>query len=130
VNEKMKNSNPSRHYQFRLNLHNTRITQCRQGKRVGEISRYVVCSSGVDHAGWNERKPDFIAGIEDLKRAIVVIENSSVRVCNRIVLGNGEADSAVNDREGLKLNGIDGDFWIFRFENSGVYYEDDNGEEN
>jgi hypothetical protein len=59
-----------------------------------------------------------------------VIENNSVRVCNRIVFGNGEADSVVNDREGLKLNNIDGDFWIFRFENSREYYEDDNGEEN
>jgi hypothetical protein len=45
-------------------------------------------------------------------------------------LGKSEINGAVSDGEGWKLNGVDGDFWILWFENSVVYYEDDNDDEN
>jgi hypothetical protein len=59
-----------------------------------------------------------------------VRESSSVRVSNGSVLRESEINGAVSDGEGWKLNGVDGDFWILWFENSVVYYEDDNDDEN
>ena len=52
-------------------------------------------------------------------------KGSSVRVSNGDVLRESEVNGAVRDGEGRELNGVNGDFGVFRFENGEIDDEDD-----
>lgn len=52
-------------------------------------------------------------------------EDGAVGILDRDVLGEGEIDGAVRDGEGGKLDSVNGDFWIFGFEDGEENYEYD-----
>lgn len=96
----------------------------------GESGGHAFGTAGVDVAGGDEHEADLVAGVEKLKRAIVVGEEGSVGILDEGVLGEGETDGAVRDGEGGKVDGADGDFGVVRLEHSEVNKEDDDEKEN
>ncbi|KAK4260633.1 hypothetical protein QN277_003725 [Acacia crassicarpa] len=98
-----------------------------QGKRLnGESGGHAFGTSGVDVAGGYKHETDLAAGVEKLKRAIIVREEGSVGVSDGGVLGEGETDGAVRDGEGGKLDSADGDLGVLRLEDCEV--NDENGD--
>lgn len=77
----------------------------------------------VDLAGWNKHYTHRLAGVTELKRAVVVSELIAIWVRNGDVLEESEVNAAVSNGEGGELNGVDGDFGSFGFEKEEV---DDN----
>ncbi|KAL2527738.1 Uncharacterized protein Adt_12792 [Abeliophyllum distichum] len=100
--------------------HTLRLVE-REGKRLnGESRRHVLSLACVDLSGGDEHEPHLSSCVQELQGAVVVRENCSVGVVDGGVLGEGEVDGAVGGGKGRELDGGDGDFRLFGFENCEV----------
>lgn len=95
--------------------HQTTHPRRQRIRRYVEFRRHVLCPSTVDLPRRNEHRPQRLAGVDELHRAVVVGEFVAVGVGDGEQLEECEVHSAVGDGEVWELERVDGDgggFWF------------------
>ncbi|PWA46960.1 hypothetical protein CTI12_AA504670 [Artemisia annua] len=76
--------------------------------------------SPVDPPGRNENEPHRRVAVRELERAVVMSKRVAVRVSDRDELEEGEVYSVVLEGKGRELDGVDGYFGGFGFEDDEI----------